>query len=501
IVAHPLGEPLDDRRKAHAEPDAQAREPVVEILSLHLMEHRRDQPGAAHPERVAQGDRAAVHVQLGIVEADRFPGGDRDGREGLVDLPDVDVVDLQVGARQRLPDRRNRAVQHDRWVRARDAGGDETGARFELQLPRLVRRRHEDPARAVIDAARVAGGDATIRLERRRKRGELLHGGRATRMLVRVEHLLVAALIEHGDRFDLLLEAAFVDRPDRLAVGPEGELVHLPPRDLVLVRDEVGRDALLNDLVFLEQLRAQRSGVGAQSDTGHHLDAARDDDVVLTRHDLHRGEVERLESRGAHPVHAGPRDRLRESRDQRREAGDVQALFVDLGDAAQHDILDDLRLDPGSVRERPKDERGQLVRSPVFQRAGTLPNRRAYGVRMDGSSIPPPKDPPHTHGAWLTRGTTAVHEQFVERDIPVYFSYAKRFSLCDNYYTDVAGPSTPNHLMLLCADSPIIDNPPRRNPPTIQIHSSLPKSLEQSRLTWRTYGGCAPDSMKRGKPH
>src|SRR5947209_3396482 len=192
------------------------------------------------------------------VEADRFPGGDRDGREGLVDLPDVDVVDLQVGTGQGLPDRRNRAVEHDRRVRARDTRGHETRARLQLQRPRLLRRGHEDSARAVIDSARVASGDATIGLERRRERGELLHGGRATRMLVRVEHLLVAALIEHGDRFDLLLEAAFVDRPDRLAVGPEGELVHLPPRDLVLVRDEVGGDALLNDPVFLEQLRPRR---------------------------------------------------------------------------------------------------------------------------------------------------------------------------------------------------------------------------------------------------
>src|SRR2546428_14135416 len=54
--------------------------------------------------------------------------------------------------------------------------------------------------------------------------------------------------------------------------------------------------------------------------------------------------------------------------------------------------------------------------------------------------------------------------------------------------------------MLLCADSPIIDNPPRRSPPTIQIRSSLPKSLEQSRLTWRSYGGYAIDYMAGGHP-
>jgi len=60
---------------------------------------------------------------------------------------------------------------------------------------------------------------------------------------------------------------------------------------------------------------------------------------------------------------------------------------------------------------------------------GTFPD--ANGGRMPQSSNPPPMDPPHSHGAWLTRETTAVREQFVERDIPAYFSYARRFSLCD----------------------------------------------------------------------
>jgi phospholipase C len=50
--------------------------------------------------------------------------------------------------------------------------------------------------------------------------------------------------------------------------------------------------------------------------------------------------------------------------------------------------------------------------------------------------------------------------------------------------------------MLLSADSPVIDNPSRRNPTTIKIPGSLPKSLEQARLTWRSYGGYAIDYMQ-----
>src|SRR5437016_6072789 len=127
---------------------------------------------------------------------------------------------------------------------------------------------------------------------------------------------------------------------------------------------------------------------------------------------------------------------------------------------------------------------------------GTFPG--ANGARLPRSPNPPARDHPHTHAAWLARQTTAAREQFIEQDIPAYFSYAGKFCLCDNYYTDVAGPSTPNHLMLLCADSPIIDNPSRRTPQTIKIDASLPKSLEQSRLTWRIAGGGVKGMLARG---
>jgi phospholipase C len=125
---------------------------------------------------------------------------------------------------------------------------------------------------------------------------------------------------------------------------------------------------------------------------------------------------------------------------------------------------------------------------------GTFPG--ANGVKLARSPNPPAHDPNHQHGAWLTRNTTAVREQFVEQDIPAYFAYARQFTLCDNYFTDVAGPSTPNHLMLIAGDSPVIANPPRyRLGPATKPFSlaSLPKNLEARGLTWGNYGGYAFD--------
>lgn len=134
---------------------------------------------------------------------------------------------------------------------------------------------------------------------------------------------------------------------------------------------------------------------------------------------------------------------------------------------------------------------------------GTFPG--AAGEKLPKSPNPPPQDPDHRHGAWLTRKTTAVRQQFVEQDIPAYFAYARSFTLCDNYFTDVAGPSTPNHLMLIAGDSPIINNPPRyRLPPGGSAFKlpSLPISLEKARLTWGNYGGYAFDMIAdlHGRP-
>lgn len=116
---------------------------------------------------------------------------------------------------------------------------------------------------------------------------------------------------------------------------------------------------------------------------------------------------------------------------------------------------------------------------------------------VNGTTLPAAQDPPasgdprHDHAAWLERATHAVKLQYSEKDIPAYFSLAKQFTLCDNYFTEIASQSEPNHLMLIAASSPIIDNATKTR--TYQPQepfdiATLPKALEKAKLTWATYG-------------
>src|SRR5260370_32096173 len=71
------------------------------------------------------------------------------------------------------------------------------------------------------------------------------------------------------------------------------------------------------------------------------------------------------------------------------------------------------------------------------------------GATLPAAQNPPAGgDPPHNHAAWLERATHAGKEQYGEQDIPAYFSFATQFTLCDNYFSEVAGQSQPNQRSL-----------------------------------------------------
>ena len=126
---------------------------------------------------------------------------------------------------------------------------------------------------------------------------------------------------------------------------------------------------------------------------------------------------------------------------------------------------------------------------------GTFPN--ANGDASLAHAPDPIKDPSHDHAAWLRRNRPAPHGavrmQYTQQDIPEYWQLATQFTLCDNYFTDVASQSDPNHLMLIAANSPLIDNFREKQPgahgqpvPPFNL-PSLPAALATGGMEWRDY--------------
>src|SRR3954454_18750926 len=98
-----ISDPLDER--AGAQPAAAAHRDEAGLLvgALELVQQRGDQACAGRPERMPEGDSAAVHVDAVHVGLALAAPGCEDGREGLVDRHEVDVVHLHPVALQQLP--------------------------------------------------------------------------------------------------------------------------------------------------------------------------------------------------------------------------------------------------------------------------------------------------------------------------------------------------------------------------------------------------------------
>ena len=89
---------------------------------------------------MADGDGAAIDVELGLVEAELARAGHDLGAERLVDLEAVDVGELEPGALQHRLDRRHRADAHDLRRHADRGAGDDARERRLAGLLRVVGR-------------------------------------------------------------------------------------------------------------------------------------------------------------------------------------------------------------------------------------------------------------------------------------------------------------------------------------------------------------------------
>jgi phospholipase C len=81
-------------------------------------------------------------------------------------------------------------------------------------------------------------------------------------------------------------------------------------------------------------------------------------------------------------------------------------------------------------------------------------------------------------------GSRQTFGYYDQRDIPYYWSLAQQYTLFDNYFTSVMGPSLPNHLYLVAAQS---GNRTTNLPyPTLHARSIIDE-LEKGHISWAYY--------------
>ena len=198
--------------------------------------------------------------------------------------------------------------EHQHRVGPGDRAGAVADDRRQTQRDRVLGRHDQQGGRAVGDLRGVARVDDAVLLERRLEPGELLDGGPPANAFVGHHRLAVG---EH--RHDLRLERAVVLRLGRQLVRAHRVLVEPGPREAPFLRDQLGRDALVEREIPIagKDFRAVRHAGrprGTERHPAHHLDAACHHDVLLAgHHGLHR-EVQRLLTRPARAVDGGAGD-------------------------------------------------------------------------------------------------------------------------------------------------------------------------------------------------
>src|SRR5215813_5667993 len=144
---------------AHAATDAHGHHAVSGLAPAALDQEMAGEPRASHTIGMADRDRAAVDVELLRIDAELVAAIDHLHRIGLVELPEIDVVNLQIVTLQQSGDRGDRADAH--LVRL-DAGGDKAAEDPE-RLQALLRGdlvAHDHAGRsAVRKLAGIAGAD------------------------------------------------------------------------------------------------------------------------------------------------------------------------------------------------------------------------------------------------------------------------------------------------------------------------------------------------------
>src|SRR5258708_29390030 len=160
---------LEDRGCSLAAADAHGDHAVARTSPPHLAEKLHGELCAGRSERMAERDRAAVHVDTLLVHTELPHHRESLRAERLVQLDEIDLVEGQSGQLQRLRNRRHRTHAHDLRGNAAHREGNETRHRRQTQFDGAVARHDDHRRRTVRGLTGVPGRDYSLGMKHRAK--------------------------------------------------------------------------------------------------------------------------------------------------------------------------------------------------------------------------------------------------------------------------------------------------------------------------------------------
>src|SRR5699024_8111190 len=125
---------FEDGRDALAAADAHGLKPVAGLAAIHLTQPSRQDPTAGGADAMAERDARAIDVEaveVALAPAPLAGDGERLRGEGLVELDEIDVRQLEAGPLQRPGRGRDRADAHGLRGHAGHGPADQAAERSE----------------------------------------------------------------------------------------------------------------------------------------------------------------------------------------------------------------------------------------------------------------------------------------------------------------------------------------------------------------------------------
>ena len=300
--------------------------------------------------------------------------GERLRGERLVHLEHVDLVQLQAGLLQHLPDGRHRADAHDPGLDARVAVAHQAAYRLQAVAAGVRAAGQHDGGRRVVHAGGVPGGDRALLGERRAQPGHGLQADVLPEVLVGLELDGLLLDLDLDGRY-LLVEVVRCRRGRGPAVALDRQRVLILAGDVVVVGHVLRRYAHVAGIPRVVQRADHRvDGLGVAHPlapahvlqpvraTAHRLGPAGYRDLGVTQHDELGGRHDGLQPAAAQPVDGEGGHLHGEAAVDRGDPAQVHVPGLGVNHVAEDHVPEVLRIDGGPAYRLADHRRRQVTR-------------------------------------------------------------------------------------------------------------------------------------------